>query len=304
MATALGTFINEIAERAGVKPDDAGLKTLLASLPPNLSVTIPDEISNAVSQNLFTLESAKSNATLRNYFAPQILNAPDSVINELIESFDDATKAEFKAEKSTPTKIKKLAEKIEAKYKALNEELKKGNGSEKSNERIEKLTGEIEKLNADLLAKDKDWEGKLKAAQDEAANKSFTFAKRMALATKQYADEKKGELNIEFADLVLQKELAAKKAKLELNQDGTFKLVQLENPDLPYMENHKNVSFGDFLDRTLANHNMLKVSAPNKPEPASPFKPAEGKEIIPQSVRESIAQNLDSQIAILSNGHS
>lgn len=290
-----GTFIKDLAERAGVDTTDKSFVDLLA-----INATVPDAIGERISQSLFNIDAAKQNSQLKGYFHAQALSVPDKAIEEVLEEmqFDEATRAEFKNEKSTPAKVKKLAQTIAAKNKALIEEVEKKSNSKDSNERIQKLSEEIKNLNQSLLDKDTQWQTKLTEAEKREQQKAQTFAKRMILANKNYADDKRDkELNVEFADLVLQKELAAKKAVAIFNQDGTFKLVQAENPDLEYMENHKPISFGDFVDRTLANNNLLKVSAPLKTEVASPITPPNGKELIPQGMRESMLSNYDKQIA-------
>ena len=290
-----GTFIKDLAERAGVDTTDKSFVDLLA-----INATVPDGIGERITQNLFNIDAAKQNSTLKGYFHAQALSVPDKAIEEVLEEmqFDDATRAEFKNEKSTPAKVKKLAQTIAAKNKALIEELEKKSGSKDSNERIQKLSEEIKNLNQSLLDKDAQWQTKLTEAEKREQDKAQNFAKRMILANKNYADDKREkELNVEFADLVLQKELAAKKAVAIFNSDGTFKLVQAENPDLEYMENHKPISFGDFVDRSLANHNLLKVSAPVKTENAAPITPANGKDMLPPSMRDSILSNYDKQIA-------
>lgn len=292
-----GTFIKDLAERAGVDTTDKSFVDLLS-----IQATVPDGIGEKIQQNLFNIDAAKQNPQLKGYFHAQALSVPDRAIQEVLQDlqFDDAVLNEFKEEKSTPAKVKKLAEKIQAKNKALIEELEKKSGSKDSQERISKLAEEIKTLNAQLGEKDKTWEAKVKEVEAREAEKSASFAKKMILAAKEYADDKKPkDLNIEFADLVLQKELAAKKAKAIFNQDGTFKLVQAENPDLEYMENHKPVSFGDFVDRTLANHNMLKVSAPAKTENAPQIKPPHADN---SAITQKIVNTYDEQLKVFANG--
>lgn len=296
----LGTLLKDLADLAGVDTSDKSFVDLLS-----INANVNDGLAEKMKSNLFNMDAAKQNSQLKGYFHAQALSVPDKAIEEVLEEmqFDDAVKIEFKNEKSTPAKVKKLAQTIAAKNKALIEELEKKSPSKDSDKRIEKLSEEITKLNKDLIDKDTQWQSKLAEAEKREQAKAQTFAKKMILANKNYADDKRDkELNVEFADLVLQKELAAKKALPIFNQDGTFKLVQAENPDLEYMENHRPVSFGDFVDRTLANNNMLKVSAPTKTENAPPIT-TNGKDLIPHSMRESIASNYDKQIQILSNGH-
>jgi len=255
-----GTFILDLAEKAGISKTDPAIVGLLST-----TTIIPDEIASKISDSLFNIDSAKQNSQLKGYFHSQALSVPDKNIEELIESFDPADKAEFIAEKHTPNKIKLLAKKIEAKNAKLIDELQKKGNSKDSQERIDKLAAEITKLNTELVSKDNDWKSKLEQEQNRNLSNQLTYAQKAYLSTKKYKDEKQAQdLNVDFAELVLNRELNTKKAKVILGQDGKPKLVQADNPDLEYQENHKVISFGDFADKTLANHNMLFVTDPKK----------------------------------------
>lgn len=290
-----GTFITELAQKAGIDTNDKSFTDLLSA-----NVTIPDAMAERINSSLFNFESAKQNSQLKGYFHSQALSVPDKAINEVLEDmqFDDTVKHEFQNEKSTPAKIKKLAEKIEAKNKALIAEIEKNSSSKDSKERIENLSNEIKKLNADLLAKDNEWQGKLKEVEERSLTDKENYLLRSILAAKKYADKERAqEVNVDIANLLLEKELSAKKAKRVLNPDGSFKLVQADNPDLEYMENHKSIPFGDFVDRTLANNKMLEVTAPQKTVNA-PITPAKGDFQVPQSIIDSY----DRQLKVFANG--
>lgn len=260
-------FLQALAEKAGIPKDDPEFVSII-DLPVVAQLVLPDTLANKIDSKLFNEQSARNNPELLKAFTPVILAASDNQINELLSDFDDTIKSEFSQEKNTPKKIKMLADKIKSKNQSLIEELQKASSSKDSKERIDKLTAEITKLNSDLSAKDAEWQGKLKAKEQENADKHLGYAVKSHLATKKYADDKKPmDLNVEFANFVLQRELAEKKAKIVLKEDGSLSLKNSENPDLEYMENHRPVNFGDFADKALANHNMLFVSGKSPQAP-------------------------------------
>lgn len=254
-----GTFITDLASKAGISSDDKSIKDLQAA-----NLTIPDEIASKISESLFNIDSAKQNSVLKGYFHSQALSVPDKTIDELTSDFDDVTKSEFASEKNTPAKIRLLVKKIQSKNEKLIEELQKKGAGKDGQERIEKLTSEISKLNTELAKKDDEWKARLQAEQAKAESDRLAFAQKGYLATKKYANEKQSQdLNIEFANLVLERRLAEKKAKV-IMKDGKPKLVQADNPDLEYQENHKPVSFEDFTTKVLNNDNLLFVTDPKK----------------------------------------
>lgn len=296
------SFITSLAEKAGISKDD---KSLIGLLSANTNLTIPDNVAAAIDSKLFNEESAKNNPSLRGYFHAQALSVPDNQISDLLDElkFDDTVKSQFQNEKSTPKKIKMLANTLEGKYKKLIDEMQKADGSDKSKERIEKLTKEIETREKALADKDSEWAGKVKALEDKHASDRLDFSIKNILATKKYANDKQGQdLNVKFANLVLQEELQKNNIKLLQNQDGTLKMVQADNPDLEYMDNHKKISFGDFADKALANHNLLFVSDPKgKTNAHTPITPSPGTQQVPKE----IIDIYDKQLATLSaNGQS
>lgn len=249
-----GTFISDLATKAGIAADDKNLKDLQAA-----NLIIPDEVASKISESLFNLDSAKQNSTLKGYFHSQALSIPDKTIEDLISDFDDATKTEFKNEKNTPEKIRMLRKKVEAKYQALLEETKKGSG--KDADKVDKLNDEIKKLNGQLADKETTWQNKVKEVEQKSLNDKLDYQIKNFLASKKYANEKQSQdLNIEFANLVLQKELAEKKAKIFFDSNGKIVLKQSEHPELDYFENHKPIPFGEFADKSLAKHNLLFVT--------------------------------------------
>lgn len=254
MAKKIADLISLLVN-AGLTIDPATITTITTS------GEIPDDVYGNIeahSKNLFTLESAKHHPQLAAHFKSQSLLPVDSEIKRLMDElgFDDTIKGEFEAEKSTYKKIGLLANKVK--------ELEAKKSSSPADKKA--LQDEITKLNNQLLQAKNDFAAQLKAKEEEAGSQILNYAIESHLGSKQYADSIPESIRVSGAMSLLNKELAAKGAKVVRSADNSLKLVRVDNPDLDFTENNKPVSFGEFADKTLSTHAMLKVSGP----PAKP----------------------------------
>ncbi len=198
-----------------------------------------------------TLEAAKNNSTLEAHFKGKALSPIEGELKKLMDEYglDDAAKAEILADPSTykklPALLKKVADLKDAKAAAAPADKKA-------------LQDKITELNQSILAVKADFESQLKAADLKAENQILDFAIAAELGSKTYSDAIPEGIRLSGANELLKKELAAKGLKAIRTSDNKIKLVQAANPDLTYMENNKEVVFGDFA--TSAVRPMLKVS--------------------------------------------
>ncbi len=257
----LADFLKLIADKTGIDQNDKSFIDLMSA-----NVTVPDDLFSKFETGVNSLmneEAAKNNAKLASHFKAQALLPADSEIQSILESLglEDADKQEFATEKSTYKKIGKLVEKV----KAL--EAKKSGATTSADKKA--LTDEIAKLNGTINDVKSQYEAKLKAAEDNANNAILQYAQEALLNGKPYADTIPEAIRVTSALQLVNKELSAKGAKAVRGADGSIKLVQSANPDLEYLENHKAVGYGEFSDRVLSTHAMLKVSDPAGKKPGT-----------------------------------
>lgn len=116
---SLSSILNEIAEKAGVQLNDQKLIDLLAHQPLS-TIMVPDEISNAISGQLISLDAAKDNhPQIKTHYFGEIMNNIDRQLKSVYEAhpdiFDDTTIAELGNEKSSTKRIGLVANKIKEK---------------------------------------------------------------------------------------------------------------------------------------------------------------------------------------------
>jgi hypothetical protein len=271
MPQQFGNLVKKLLEKAGLNAADAKYADVLS-----INGTIGDEAFNDMSNFLdgaLTLDAAKNDSRLDAHFKSKALLPADSEIARLLEElgFDDVIKGEFTAEKSTYKKIGLLANKVkelEAKKATA------GTGDKKA------LSEEITILNNQILAINKERDDKVKAAEESANQRILDYAVNAELGNKNYADNIPAAIRVSGAKDLLVKELSAKGIKVVHTADNKLKLVKSDNPDLSYMDNNKEVSFGDFVDKLLGTHTMLKVSG----QPPAPRKGTTDKTVDVSSI--------------------
>ena len=251
MPKQLSDIVKLIAEKVGLDLTDKSMIDLLS-----VSATVGDEAFGKIESglnSLLTVETAKHNSQLAAHFKANALLPADTEIAKLLDEFgfDDTLKGEFATEKSTYKKIGLLAKKVQE----LEAKKAGASGGDKK-----ALQDEILKLNKAIADTKADYENKIKTLQSESENNILNYALESHLGGKQYADSIPEAIRVSSALQLINKELAAKGAKAVRAADGSIKLIQSANPDLDYLENNKPVAFGEFSDKVLSTHAMLKVS--------------------------------------------
>lgn len=292
MPKKLGEFINDLALKAGITADNADLKGILAN--PTLAATeVSDAIASQIDSNLMTEEAAKHNPNLKKYYHAQVLNGIDAEHKAIFEEmqFDAATVEEIKKEASTYKREGLIARKIK--------ELEEKKAAAKSGDKG-KLQEEITSLNKQLADLKDSTKKEVEAARKQADDDVTLFAIQSQLAAKNYAYDLPKDVNVSTAYNLLDADLKNKKLKVVRNADKTLKLVT--ETDTDYHENHKPVSFGDYVDKLLGTHKLLKVSNPPDPKnpPNPPFVPP-GNKVDNSKVTSAIDKQL-AEIEASANG--
>jgi hypothetical protein len=258
-------FFKTIAVKCG-KTDE--MEAVLNN-PALATIEIDDVLANDINSALLTIEGAKNNQTIKNHFSASALNGMDAEILNSVDvlGFDDAFKTELSGIKNTYQKYRKLNSKITETVEALKAATQKDDTKE-----IEKRTAQINKLQSELSNYKESYVPK---SEVETINKRHEseltdFIVRNTLFTKKYSTGSDADVNVEFANVILNKALAAK--GIVLAKDGnSLKLKQAADPALDYYDDQqKAVAFGDFVDKALADAKILAVSDPKKTTPVTP----------------------------------
>lgn len=264
----LGKLITDLLLSAGINPEAEEIKDKIAPILV-LDNEIPDNVASTLKTNLMTEESAKNNQVLKNYFKAQSLNGMDTTLNSYVdgyEGFDDAIKADFKAETSTFKRTTMILDKL----KEL-EGAKHGEGTtEADKKKMDSLRTQIGELNGKVATANEGWEAKEKAIRDESQSQVMEYAYKAALSGKPYVNkEVDADVNILFARNLVDNQLKKDGAMIKFS-DGEFKLVQIADPELDYMQESKKVAFGDYANSVLTQNKIIEVSNGGTPPPTTP----------------------------------
>jgi hypothetical protein len=251
MSVQLGNLIQLLAEKAGVDTTDKSVVDLLS-----INAQIDEGLFNKLKGYLdstLTIESAKHNPVVAAHFKSLALLPIDTELEKLMDEFefDDEVKSELKSEKSSYKRLGAIIRKI----KELEQKRSEAKGSGKA-----ELTNEINKLNQQILDLKKQYEDEINNLKQSHENDLLLFKIENELSKRQYSDALPEAVRIAAAKELLKKEFTEKGIKPVLNSNKSIKLVRQDNTDLSYMENNKEVSFGEFVDKVLSTHAILKVS--------------------------------------------
>jgi len=261
MAT-INDLINSLAQKAGIQPDNQGLKDLLTNA--ELSkVTVAPELATAIESNLLTMDSAKNNSVLKAHYFAQSLNGVDSEVGRIMDEsgLDDTTKAEILAEKSTPKRVVLLTQKIKALEEAKSGATGKGDKVE--------LQNAINALNAEKSTLIKDHAAVIERIQGEHQGQMTSMMVKNTLSTYNYAlGDLPPEIKLDTAFSVIQKALQSEGAKV-ISENGTLRLVTNDGTDY-YDKQQNKRDFSQFVEATLAQNKLLKTAEGGSGNGATP----------------------------------
>ena len=247
----IGEFLNSQALLSGLPADDATLKEFLSN--PELSkIAVPDAISSKIKSSLLTIEQAKTNSDLKRHFTANALDPVDAKIKALIEEYQlpDDVRSQFENEKNSYNKLSMLAKELQA------AEVKKlsAKGGDK-----QALVDEIAKLNAAIIKEQTEARNLVSSTQASHEARIHELMLENYLSSQEFGNGMDKDVNILTSKALLQSAIAEKKAKIAM-EGNKFKLVNADDPLLPYNENHSPVDFDTFTKRLLNEKKMLKVS--------------------------------------------
>jgi hypothetical protein len=262
----LGDFLNTIAAKCGKQKEFESV----VNNPVLSGVEIPDDVANGINSDLFTLDSAKNNSSLKTHFSAIALNGVDSEILAAVEALGlgDSVKSELSGEKNTYEKQRKLVAQVKTAMEGLKNAKNGGDPKdiEKYTKQINDLRGELSRFKESHIPK-----SELEALKKTHESDLTGLMVRNLLSTKKYANENVPvDVNVLTAQTLVNNALSQRKALL-VRDGGILKLKRTDDPALDYFdEQNKQVSFADIVDKTLADSKMLAVSNPNNQQQRPP----------------------------------
>lgn len=262
MAQKLGELFTQIAAMAGITATDPRLKDIQS-----IMTEVPDDLLTEINGKIVSIEGAKNNATLKSYFTARALNPIDEILEEKLADagFSDAEIAAIKADTSTPKKLRAFIDELKKKSAAS----PKGDAAVKA---------QIEELQKALSEKDASMKATISEIQSKADRDIFEYAENSVLsALPLIGKDVDADAALHTAKYYIQRELANIKAKAIREKDNSFRLVQMDNPDMDYYNaQHQKLNYHDFIKSTLAARKMLTNS-----DPANPPAPGTNPKFIP-----------------------
>jgi hypothetical protein len=298
MATTLGKLFKDLAASAGLNTADDKYKAIIET-----DTEVPEEIGNLIKTNLMTIEAAKNNPTLKKHYHAQALNAVDTELKERVSEFgfDEADVTKFENEQSTFKRVGMIIKRA----KELEIESAKGAGNSPEVEQLKttltQLKDKVKELNGSIVEKEGSYAAKIEAAKREASNAILDHTINAELLGKEYVNDKLDKaVNVTVAKTLLEKKLNEVGAMVIRDANGNIKLVHKDAPDMDYMVQNKEVKLGIFIDQTLGESNILKVTenlGDNRGGGKTKFdridNGGETKDIIPQEAADFYASQLN-----------
>ena len=297
MPKSIGTLINELALKAGVKADDPGLKDILSNA--ELSkVTVSDDLTATIESGLHTLSSAAANKTLkdemRKQMTAEILNGVDAEMkrsyNEL--GLPEDVQKELDLEPNTGKRAAKLAAKVK--------ELASAQSKGKTPEEMQKLIEEVNNLKSSLGNKDKEWQQKLTETETKYINELTQQEINTLLSQYNYAlgDNVPANVKLLTAQGVLQNALHESGFKIVKN-NGRLELLA-ENGSEAFDKSNNKLTLKSFMDSSVSG--IIKKSDPPPTGGGNPyFTPPGGNGEPAVNVNQKAIEQLEASASIFGN---
>ena len=264
----LKTLFDSLAKKAGVDiTDESYLKALEAIK----DVEISDEISTKLESNLYDIESAKQNYTLKQHFTALGLNGVDAQLKEALEELieDESVRNELLGVKSTPARVRtelaKIKELENAKAKA------EGKGDDG---KAKKAQEEIDRLVNDFKVKESNYLQEIEKEKKLRSESVENLEHKFFLQGLDYDKSKSIEENLLLAEYHINNELTTKGAKRIYNTEiGKFELKRADDTSLDYLDERNNkTSYEDFTKGVLLNKKLLVTNDGQQQQSAPLFK--------------------------------
>lgn len=250
----LGDLLNTLAAKIGLQ-NDPTLIDLLSSA--DLAKhDVSDDLAQRFDTGLMSLDGAKNNRDVLNHLKPIILKAADDKFAILAEKYGIAN--EMQSEQSTYKKIDLLESALATRLAEM--EKKAQSNQNTKGEEAAQLTKQIAELQKQIATISATKDNELAEYKKATAKQQLDMLVNFELNGKRYANQDLGDTNIDIARALITRAMQEQRATL-INDNGTLKLKQTDNPSLDFVDSgYKPVSFGDFVNRILADKHLLEVS--------------------------------------------
>jgi hypothetical protein len=257
----LGDFLNNMASKVG-KQNDKAIIDLLSRTDIS-QIDVADEVANIMVSELMSLDGAKNNSAIKSHFIAEALNGVDAELSTTVNELGlDANI--FRDNKNTYEKVRKLRETI----KDLQEQKSDAKGKEKA-----ELQKTINELNDKLAQMIDGHKKELEETKSQYEGQMLNHLMFSSLKGKNYANkDMPADTSAKIAQVLITDELAKLGVKT-VNDGGVLRLKRTKDDTEYFDDNHKQVTYDDFVTKVLADNKLLAVSDPAKGNnpPPSPF---------------------------------
>jgi len=264
----LKTLFDSLAKKACVDiTDESYIKALEAIK----DVEISDEISTKLESNLYDIESAKQNYTLKQHFTALGLNGVDAQLKEALEELieDESVRNELLGVKSTPARVRTALAKIKELENAKAKAEGKGDDG-----KAKKAQEEIDRLVNDFKVKESNYLQEIEKEKKLRSESVENLEHKFFLQGLDYDKSKTIKENLLLADFHINNGLREKQAKRKYNfEDGKFELKRADDESLDYLDERNNkISYEDFVKGVLLNNKLLVTNDGQQQQSAPLFK--------------------------------
>lgn len=245
----LNTVLSTAFLKLGLDLNNESVKTILGNTE-LASIDVADEVSNYLSQDFYTKDSASQNLDIRNKIKAEILNGEDARQNELFNKFEmpDDVKSNILNEKNTLKRYSLIAEKIAE----LTELKHKSKGVDK-----DALNSEIAKLNKQIVDIKSQYENEINNERFARKQDRINWELDSIYNQFDYALPVDKSISVTAAKAIMNK-IASEKGIIFETTDNGIKIKTKEGTE--YFDNNQPVSPSDFIKRSLIENKLLKTA--------------------------------------------
>jgi hypothetical protein len=261
MSSKLGEILKDLIQKAGYDPKEAQFADILS-----IQTEMPREVSEAFG-GLMSLDAAKNNTTIKNYFYAMAYAGSDKEMLKLADVFEfgDEQKQQLKEERSSGKKYEIFGQFLKDRIAEIQKEatIAKKSGDKEAEKA---LNDEIVKLRETLVKKEEEKNNAI--AQKIQEHNNYILDKEIdsAFNTFKWSDNYPSEIRPELSRIALNKMLDKMNAKVVLDDKGKPKVVKAENTEFEYFDNsNKKVIFTELAAKVAAENKFLAVSPTQTP---------------------------------------
>jgi len=256
MAKKINEFLKILIAKAGGNLEDEKIKTALSTLA-SLENEIPDEVVNSIEHGLISIENAKNNhPEIKKHYTALAYNGLDSELKRLMEEekFSEDLITELENEKSSTKRAALIAKKIkEAEAAKANA----GKADTKAlNDKIVELNNLLRQEKESVNGIKVDYEKKLRDK-----DKGYAMRNILGAYTTIY-DKLDPETKNITINAIIEKNLRAKGYNLDVDENGNLTIGTKDGSNA-FTDDHRPLTPKIFLDKVMADENLLVVSEPN-----------------------------------------